>query len=689
MDENQNQEQIVKPAVLKPIFENIPIELKQMNRWVLWEYKYNEDRNAKKPWTKVPKVSRNPKWYAKTNAPETWSTFDAAMFQSQIPNIDGIGIVVGEGKTGIDLDACVKDGIIEPWAASIINCINSYTEYSPSGTGIRIILTGVMPGEQGSRRYRNGKIEIYDHTSYRYLTITGHRVAGTIQAVASRQEQLNQIYETYLGGLVNTPEKIKPENKPTPVPITTAQVSEIIEVASRAKNGDKFIKLWSGSLAEHDNDHSRADQALCSHLTFYCGPNEELIDECFKQSGLYRDKWDREDYKRRTIQNSIDNTTEYYKWLGDEEARVNAIVTGGEVDANPFELIPQPNANPYRSLWSISRMGTIPRPGWQIKNIVPQKSITILWGQSGSAKSFIALDWCMSTAVGKPWLNHETQKGTAIYIAAEGQPGIHKRCSRWLEYYNLAEEAASDFYCIPDAFQLVLDEEHAALKDIINTSPQVPKIIVIDTLAANLGGSDSDADTMGKFVRVADNLRKTYECSVIVVHHTGWNSERERGHSCLRAAVDTMISANKSGGEKATILDGITVECIKQKDYEPFTKFMLDCERIGEGDDSSVVITGSQELSSLQKEDNELRFFTYLQHLTITPNDDITPDTIAKLTDKTPKHVKNILHQSFNEGYTLRVGTGIKNSSFTYHLSSTGEQLVKKYEARKLIFSHT
>ena len=67
-------------------------------------------------------------------------------------------------------------------------------------------------------------------------------------------------------------------------------------------------------------------------------------------------------------------------------------------------------------------------------------------------------------------------------------------------------------------------------------------MVIIDTLNRNIGGSESSEDDMGAFIAAADRLRSQYGSTVLVVHHTGWNNERERGHSSLRGAADTMIS---------------------------------------------------------------------------------------------------------------------------------------------------
>ncbi len=87
---------------------------------------------------------------------------------------------------------------------------------------------------------------------------------------------------------------------------------EILEKARSAGNADKFNRLWSGDTSDHDGDDSRADQALCCHLAFWCGNDPTRIDRMFRQSGLYRDKWERLDYRTTTISKAISLVSQSY-----------------------------------------------------------------------------------------------------------------------------------------------------------------------------------------------------------------------------------------------------------------------------------------------------------------------------------------------------------------------------------------
>jgi primase-polymerase (primpol)-like protein len=106
----------------------------------------------------------------------TWSAFEEVCDAYEAGTYDGIGFVLcsGDPFTGIDLDGCrnPKSGEIASWAAEIVCCFGSYTELSPSGKGIHILVRAKAPGS-----LKRPRIEMY--STERYLTVTGHVATST------------------------------------------------------------------------------------------------------------------------------------------------------------------------------------------------------------------------------------------------------------------------------------------------------------------------------------------------------------------------------------------------------------------------------------------------------------------------------------------------------------------------------
>jgi primase-polymerase (primpol)-like protein len=158
-------------------FDKIPLELKVRPQWVVWR---QEEREGKL--TKAPYRPQNPKKKADTTAPDTWGTFEQALRVAQTEGFHGIGYVfsVEDPYCGVDLDHCrnPETGEIGEWAWEIIRRLNSYSEISPSGTGVHILIKGtVPPGGNSKGLPGGGKVEMYSQG--RYFTMTGNHLGGT------------------------------------------------------------------------------------------------------------------------------------------------------------------------------------------------------------------------------------------------------------------------------------------------------------------------------------------------------------------------------------------------------------------------------------------------------------------------------------------------------------------------------
>jgi putative DNA primase/helicase len=206
--------------------------------------------------------------------------------------------------------------------------LDSYTEISPSGCGVHILVRGELP----PGRRRKGRIEMYD--CGRFFTITEHRLQDVPATINGRQEELTQLHRRVFG--VDEPTSaVNPDSKVTAG--TMLPDSDLIDHAMHAANGEKFARLWAGDTSEYaaagNEGRSEADLALCSLLAFWCGPDEDRIDRLFRQSGLMRQKWERSDYRSLTLAVALDRG-EFYEGgtaltLGKTYARRRGVVSIG------------------------------------------------------------------------------------------------------------------------------------------------------------------------------------------------------------------------------------------------------------------------------------------------------------------------------------------------------------------------
>jgi putative DNA primase/helicase len=214
---------------------------------------------------------------------------------------------------GVDLDHCrdPATGRIEPWAQDIIGTMDSYSETSASGTGVHIIVVGTLP-PKGCKR---GDIEMYD--TARFFTATGDHLEGTPRTIEPRQAELEALHrrvwpELYqpIGAQVSRP----PPSDSAPPPLSDWT---ILGMACCARNWEKFQDLFDfGSWRDCGyQSQSEADLGLCCLLAFYTRDAAQL-DRLFRQSKLYRPKWDErrgaQTYGEQTIQKAIASCATVY-----------------------------------------------------------------------------------------------------------------------------------------------------------------------------------------------------------------------------------------------------------------------------------------------------------------------------------------------------------------------------------------
>ncbi len=276
------------------MYEKLPTELKEKAVFCLWKHEANG---------KVPYQANGSK--AKSTDKKSFTDFNTAC--DNLDRYDGIGIGIFDGFCAIDIDRCVEDGNISKIARDIITTMNSYTEYSPSGKGIRIIFKVSNLSYDKKRYYINNRklgLEVYvSGYTNKFVTITGNSINEN--DVTECDTALMTVLEKYM---------LKPNIDTITANTPGSYLSDdsVIGKASASKQGEKFTSLWNGDIPE-GKSHSEADQALCNILAFWCGGDTEQMDRLFRLSGLMRDKWERDDYRNATLENAVISATEFYK----------------------------------------------------------------------------------------------------------------------------------------------------------------------------------------------------------------------------------------------------------------------------------------------------------------------------------------------------------------------------------------
>lgn len=280
--------------------------LQEHMKWCVWRY---VDTGKKKP----DKVPFNPltKGPASVNQPTTFLRFkEVAPYKN---DYDGLAILVQAPLVVVDLDNCIGKKGLKDWAQEIIEHFpKCYIEYSPSGTGLHLFCLMGADFAYDTQTYKmKGKnIEVYvgGHT-HRFITVTGQVYQGGV--IVEEHSGMRWLLETYLKRERNANQEASDAH-------SYLSDTSVLQKASHAKNADKFNQLWHGNLSRFGS-HSEADLALCAILAFYCGGDATQIDRLFRQSALYRPKWDEQHgvstYGQMTIDHAVTSLGAVYQPL--------------------------------------------------------------------------------------------------------------------------------------------------------------------------------------------------------------------------------------------------------------------------------------------------------------------------------------------------------------------------------------
>ena len=205
---------------------------------------------------------------------------------------------------------------------------------------------------------------------------------------------------------------------------------------------------------------------------------------------------------------------------------------------------------------------------WVVDDYIESDSLAQVFGDPGGGKSFVSIDIACCIATGNAWHGHQVKQGAVFYIAGEGHNGLARRFKAW-ELGNGISLKGAPLYKSHRAAQLYDSTEAAivaeSVKQLSAEAGCIPSMIIIDTVARNMGGDENSTQDMNAFIQHLDTyLRQPWNCCVMVVHHSGaMDKDRSRGSTALRGALDAEYKVALDSGSKT-----IAFESKKMKDAE-------------------------------------------------------------------------------------------------------------------------
>lgn len=284
-----------------------PHEIMNIPNWCVWKYTEVNGRMTKIPFNPLTGEK------ARSNDSSTWVSFNIAKDAYIDQTVDGLGFFFEEPYVGIDLDD-VEDEIhrfkrgdhTDNIVSEFHEAFKSYSEISPSGTGIHIIVRGNIPGE----RRRKGNVEIYEKG--RFFTMTGHTLGKYYTVTSASKNTMQRIYDKYLKPKTST----KYFDKTSQGIAHNLSESEVVAHINNSKQSDLFNTLMHGSWEGHYTSQSDADMAFANLLAFWCAKDFDQMDSLFRQSNLYRNKWDSKrgdsTYGEQTLYKAINEVSNIY-----------------------------------------------------------------------------------------------------------------------------------------------------------------------------------------------------------------------------------------------------------------------------------------------------------------------------------------------------------------------------------------
>lgn len=571
----------------------LPKYLQEHGRFCVWKY---ENRDGKR-WTKVPYQPKATQYGAASTNPAHFTDIHTALDHAE--GFDGLGLGIFGDIAAIDIDHCISsNGELSQLAQTVIETMDSYTEYSPSGKGIRILFRAAGVKHDTNAYYINNQnardprqewpekqgLEVYiAGATSKYVTVTGNAIRAV--EVKDRSAQIQQILDRYMKKATAE----RPAAAPAPSMLTLSD-REILDKAIHAANGALFDRLYYGGDIGGHASHSEADLALMNLLAYWTNRDAARMIQLFKASALYRTKKEKsggDKYLMTTAEKAIEGCNITYAEQRaqkteaatvraaapqEEPQETAAITTAQAVDAflekaqsRAFEPIP----TGYKSIdlaigggfirQTIVLLGAAPGAGKTIfaqqvcENIAKEgKANVVYYNLEMSAEQLIARSLSRDTEYsalqilqGYKWT---PQQAPVIMEAAER---YKKTIAPKIKYNPCASADYEDIYNS-------MEREAAALEESGDT---LPLVVVVDYLQLIQGENKDAVETIKAAVMAFKDFAIKHNAVVflIMAHSRATNESGEvkqgagRDTSAIEYSADLQLSLNYADKEGAVL----------------------------------------------------------------------------------------------------------------------------------------
>jgi hypothetical protein len=561
---------------------NAPAPLRDLPYWLCWRLEpYPGEAKARK----IPYYPTGERRHGTQGAPQDMAkltTFAAARDAAIKGGFDGVGFAhtLAGGVVTLDFDACVTDGVVRPDILSLVE--STYAEFSPSGQGIHAIFFG-PPNLLENRKARNEGPEfaVEAFSSAGFTTFTGWLldhvdILGYEDRIAPLPQSVVDACQRRFGAsrtAVDSDDFMLGRERP--LGLSIEQIEDILRHISPDCSRDQWIKIGTAIHHETEGDDTGLsiwDEWSSGGVTY---PGSEGVEYQWRS------------FRGPTPGRSSITMASVIKMAKEAGYRPSEAASREQVLAKAEAIMA---ALPTKS---VGRFGPVPiydlslapPMDWLIKGVLPRGELGVLFGASGSGKTFVALDLAFSVARGNAWRDRRTTRGRVVIIAAEGGAGIGKRGEAYARYYDFNLQGV-DVHVITAAPNFLdNDDVSEVIAELNNIGPI--DLVVIDTFAqVTPGANENTSEDVGRALANLKLLHEATKAMNLVVAHAGKDlSKGVRGWSGFKAAADVHIEVLRhESGEREIIIE-------KMKDGEDGIRwaFRLEVVEVGIDHDGDII----------------------------------------------------------------------------------------------------
>jgi hypothetical protein len=540
-------------ATIRPHIREIqaPTALRELQGWLIWRYESHP--GEAKP-RKVPHYAGGGKRYGVQGRPEDREqlvSFEAARAAAARKGFDGVGFApMPEWNIcALDFDHCVVGGKLLPEVEQLV--AGTYAEYSPSGLGVRAFVRGALGNGKDLARDTFG-FEVF--SSKGFVTFTGNHlpVCEMLECedtIADARPEVLAFCESRFKSKVRDDREILAS---TPIGLSMDQIKEALDALDPNMSYHEWLKV--GMAVHHETQGS--DFFLwdewSSHGDNY--PGTEQLEVHWNSFGHN--------------QGANPITARSLVRLANENG---AHIDLSPVSSSEFTTIAETDTT-QRSRFAaipVHEFATPVKSQYLIKGVIPRAELVMIFGASGSGKTFMVIDMIMAVARGTTWRDRKVAQGGVVYVAAEGANGVRKRFRAYAQHHGV-DLSTTPVRVINGTPSMI---KPADVREVIKEIGSAA-LIVIDTLAQVSTGASENTDEMQGILNHCKAMHKATGAVVLLIHHSGKDSSKgARGWSGLPAAMDAALEVIRVGNDRA-------MSSTKQKDDADEGEFGFHLETV-------------------------------------------------------------------------------------------------------------